>query len=53
MPGNLILVLGDMIMPWRVVWLSALAAGLFTLIELFNAPDREVVVEEVVVIETT
>ena len=50
---TLILVLGDMIMPWRVVWLSALAAGLFTLIEMFNAPDREVVVEEVVVIETT
>lgn len=49
----LILVLGGMLMPWRVFWLSALAAGLFTLIELFNAPDREVVVEEIVEIRVT
>lgn len=48
----LILTLGGMLLPWRVFWLSALAAGLFTLIELFNAPDREVVVEEVVVIQS-
>lgn len=44
----LILVLGGMLLPWRVFWMSALAAGLFTLIEIFNAPDREVVVEEIV-----
>jgi len=49
----LILVLGDVLLPWRVVWLSALAAGLFTLIEMFNAPDREVVVDEVIVVEVT
>ena len=49
----LILTLGGMLLPWRVFWLSALAAGLFTLIELFNAPDREVVVEEVVEIQVT
>lgn len=48
----LVLVLTGSVTPWRVFWLCALAAGLFTLIELFNAPDREVVVEEVVIIET-
>lgn len=48
----LILVLVGEVTPVRVFWLCALAAGLFTLIELFNAPDREVVVEEIVVIET-
>ena len=47
----LVLVATDVLTPARVLWLSALAAGLFTLIEMFNAPDREVVVEEVVVLE--
>ncbi len=47
----LVLVLAGSLTPERVFWLSALAAGLFTLIELFNAPDREVVVEEFVVVE--
>ena len=41
----LALTLGNVMDVWRVFWICALGAGLFTLIELLNGPDRDAYAE--------
>lgn len=42
---TLVLTLGNVMDVWRVFWICALGAGLFTLIELRNGPDRDAYAE--------
>jgi len=40
-----VLTIGNVMDIWRVFWICALAAGLFTLIEILNGPDRDAYAE--------
>ena len=40
-----VLTLGNVMDTWRVFWICALAAGIFTLIEVLNGPDRDAYAE--------
>jgi len=40
-----VLTLGNVMDTWRVFWICALAAGIFTLIEILNGPDRDAYAE--------
>ena len=41
----LVLTLGNVMEVWRVFWICALGAGIFTLIEALNGPDRDAYAE--------
>jgi len=42
---TLVLTLGNVMDVWRVFWICALGAGIFTLIEMLNGPDRDAYAE--------
>jgi hypothetical protein len=46
-----ILAAGDVMDMGRVIWISLLAAGLFTLVEVLSGPDREDAEIDVLVLE--
>lgn len=38
---TVVLTLGNIMDSWRVLWISALGAGILTVIEILNSPDRD------------
>ena len=47
-----ILAAGDVMDMGRVIWISLLAAGLFTLVEVLSGPDREDAEVDILILET-